>query len=121
MVTSDEVSHRRLHMLVTLMILTSMLVSSNQRTGGAYLARSVPKSGVRAEGHLPRDRHWPVTWRQLGTEGWWRAAGPCPKRRRMLPVIRWTMADSQMPPEWQPARSSSAGIQLLVPVSSTPA
>ena len=40
--------------------------------------------------------YWPVTWRQLGTEGRWRAAGPCPNRRRMLPVIRWTMADSQM-------------------------
>src|SRR5438477_6221583 len=121
MVTSDEVSHRRLHMLVTSMILTSMLVSSKQRNGAhTWLVRS-RRAEYGRRGHLPRDRHWPVTWRQLGTEGWWRAAGPCPKRRRMLPVIRWTMADSQMPPEWQPARSSSAGIQLLVPVSSTPA
>ena len=34
----------------------------------------------------------------VGDEGWWRAAGPCPKSLRMLPVIRWTMADSQTPP-----------------------
>jgi hypothetical protein len=38
----------------------------------------------------------------------------------MLAVMRWTMADSQMPPGWQPLWPSSAGIQLLVPVSSTP-
>src|SRR6266487_3716584 len=50
MVTSDEVAHRPLHILVTSMILTSMLVSSKQLTERVYLARSVPKSEVRAEG-----------------------------------------------------------------------
>src|SRR6266566_4882809 len=98
MVTSDEVSHCRLHMLVTSMILTSTLVSSKQLNGTCtWLVRS-RRAEYGREGHLPRDRYWLVTWRQLGTEGWWRAAGPRPKIRRMLPVIRWIMADSQTPP-----------------------